>query len=98
MVCEHDTAVGVGNAVSAGLGLGLGLILVPYVFQAMASSSRIVKTVIVCLSCGGKNAEDFKFCGHCGRALYPPARVQCPKCGATVPGMKFCENCGIKLK
>ena len=25
----HNTAVGVGNAVSAGLGLGVGLILVP---------------------------------------------------------------------
>jgi len=98
MVCVHDTAVGVGNAVSAGLGLGLGLILVPYMFQAMSSPSKIVKTVIVCLSCGSKNAEDFKFCGQCGRALYPLPRVQCPKCGATIPGMKFCENCGTKLK
>jgi rRNA maturation endonuclease Nob1 len=94
----HHTAVGVGNAVSAGLGLGVGLFLVPCMFQAMASPSRIVKTVIVCLNCGGKNAEDFKFCGHCGRTLYPPPRVQCQKCGATVPGMKFCESCGTKLK
>ena len=93
----HDTAVGVGNPVSAGLGLGVGLVLVPCMFRAMASPSRIVKTVIVYLSCGGKSAEDFKFCGHCGRALYPPPRVQCPKCGATVPGMKFCQSCGIKL-
>jgi len=98
MFCAQDTAVGVGNAVSAGLGLGLGLVLVPYMFQAMASSGKIVKTVIICLSCGGKNTEDFKFCGHCGRALYPPPRVQCPKCGATVPAMKFCETCGTKLK
>ena len=98
MLCMRYTNVGVGNAVSAGLGFGLGLILVPYMFQAMASSSRIAKTVIVCLSCGGKNIEDFKFCGHCGRALYPPPRVQCPKCSATVPGMKFCGNCGTKLK
>ena len=98
MICGHGTAMGVGNAVSAGLGLGLGLILVPYMFQVVSPSSRIVKTVIVCLNCGGKNAENFKFCGHCGRALYPPPRVQCPKCGVTVPGMKFCENCGAKLK
>jgi len=98
MFCAHDTAVGVGNAVSAGLGLGLGLVLVPYMFQAMASSGKIVKIVIICLSCGGKNTEDFKFCGHCGRALYPPPRVQCPKCGTTVPAMKFCETCGTKLK
>ena len=48
MFCAHDTAVGVGNAVSAGLGLGLGLVLVPYMFQAMASSGKIVKTVIIC--------------------------------------------------
>lgn len=94
----HGTAVGVGNAVSAGLGLGVGLVLVPYVFQAMAPSGRAVKTVIVCLNCGGKNAEEFKFCGHCGHSLYPPPRVQCQKCGATVPSMKFCENCGTKLK
>ena len=94
----HATAVGVGNAVSVGLGLGVGLVLVPCMFQAMATSSRVVKTVIICLSCGGKNAEESKFCGHCGRSLYPPPRVQCPKCGATVPSMKFCESCGTKLK
>jgi rRNA maturation endonuclease Nob1 len=94
----HDTAVGVGNAVSAGLGLGMGLFLVPYMFKAMVPSSKIVKAVIVCLSCGDTNAEDFKFCGNCGRALYPPPRVQCPKCGATVPSMKFCESCGTNLK
>ena len=88
----------VGNAVSAGLGFGFGLVLVPYLFQAMAPSNRIVKTVIVCLSCRGKNAEDFKFCGNCGRALYPPPRVQCPKCTSTVPSLKFCESCGTKLK
>jgi len=96
--CLHDTAAGAGNAVSAGLSFGLGLVFVPYMFQAMAPCRRIVKTVIVCLSCGGKNPEDFKFCGHCGRSLYPQPRVQCPKCGATVPGMKFCEGCGAKLK
>jgi hypothetical protein len=90
--------VGVGNAVSAGLGLGVGLVLVPCVFQAMAPPGRVVKTVIVCLNCGGKNAEGFKFCGHCGHPLYPPPRIQCQKCGATVPSMKFCENCGTKLK
>lgn len=94
----QDAAVGVGNAVSAGIGLGLGLVLAPYMFLAMASPGRVVKTVIVCLSCGGKNAEDFKFCGNCGRALYPPLRVQCPKCGLTVPGMRFCESCGVRLK
>ena len=98
MVDMRGSAVGVGNAVSVGLGFGLGLVFVPYMFQAMAASSRIVKTVIVCLRCGGKNAEDFKFCGHCGRALYPRLRVQCPKCSATGSCLKFCESCGIKLK
>ena len=94
----HDTAVGVGGAVSAGLGLGLGLFLVPHMFQAMAPNRRITRTVIICLSCRGKNTEDFRFCGHCGRALYPPPRIQCPRCDKTVPAMKFCENCGAKLK
>ena len=87
----------VGDAVSAGFGLGLGLFLVPYMFNAMSSTGKTAKTVIVCLSCGAKNAEDFKFCGYCGRALYPPRRVQCPKCGVTVPDMKFCVNCGAKF-
>jgi len=50
----RDAAVGVGNAVSAGLGLGLGLVLAPYMFLAMASSGRVVKTVIVCLGWGGQ--------------------------------------------
>jgi len=94
----HDAAVGFGNAVSAGLGLGLGLVIAPYMFLAMNSFGGVIKTVIVCLSCGGKNDEAFKFCGHCGRALYPPPRVQCPQCGVTVPGMRFCESCGVKLK
>jgi rRNA maturation endonuclease Nob1 len=94
----HNAALSAGNAVSAGLGLGLGLVLAPYMFLAMASSGTVAKTVIVCLSCGGKNDEAFKFCGTCGRALYPPTRVKCPKCGVTVPEMRFCENCGVKLQ
>ena len=92
----NTVAVGVGNVVSAGVGLGLGLVLVPCMYQAMAP--RVVKPVIVCLYCRGKNTEENKFCGHCGRSLYPPPRVQCPKCGATVSGMSYCENCGSKLK
>lgn len=94
----NSTAVGVGNAVSAGLGLGMGLFLVPYMFKVMTPSSKIVKAVIVCLSCGDTNTEDFKFCGHCGRALYPLPRVQCPKCGSTVPDMKYCGSCSARLK
>ena len=94
----HGTAVGAGNAVSAGLGLGMGLVLVPYMFQAVAPYGRVQRYVIVSLGCGGKNPEEFKFCGHCGRSLYPPPRVQCQKCGAKVEAGKFCENCGVKLK
>jgi rRNA maturation endonuclease Nob1 len=90
-------AVNAGTAVSAGVGLGLGLVMVPYMFQAMAPYGR-GKPVIVCLSCGGKNPEEFKFCGHCGRSLYPPPRVQCPKCHAGVEDAKFCENCGVRLR
>lgn len=98
VICGQDAAFNVGDAVSAGFGLGLGLFLVPYMFQNISPSDRIIKTVIVCLSCGGKNAEDFKFCGYCGRSLYPPRQVLCPKCGTKVPDMKFCENCGAKFK
>lgn len=88
----------VGDAVSAGVGLGLGFVLNQCLLGVMAPSSRVARRVIVCLSCGGRNAEEFKFCGHCGRSLYPPVQVRCQKCGAMTPDVRFCGNCGYRLK
>lgn len=98
MICTHQLPISFSAAFPAAIGLGLGIILVPNMFQTMSPSNRLAKVVIVCLKCGGKNAEEFKFCGHCGNPLYPPPRIECPKCGLIVPSMKFCENCGTKLK
>ena len=97
MAYMHKGLVNAGSAVSVGLGFGLGLILVPYMFHEMALRTRVVRKVIVCRNCGRSNPEDFRFCGYCGHALYPPPRIRCPNCGATVFVMDFCGNCGAKL-
>src|SRR5512137_3035111 len=97
MAYMHNGSVNVGSSVSAGLSFGLGLVLVPYMFHAILSPGRIVKTVIVCNNCSVKNPDGFRFCGYCGHALYPPPRIRCPNCGATVFVMEFCGNCGVKI-
>lgn len=89
----------VGEAFSAGLGLAVGLMISQSMFQIMQPSQRTVKQVIVCLKCGGRNPVENKFCGYCGKALYPPAPVNCPSCGTPMPPhMKFCRRCGFTLK
>jgi ribosomal protein L40E len=89
----------VGQAFSAGIGLAFGLTMAQYMFQAMKPPEKMIKQVIVCLRCGGKNPVENKFCGQCGHALYPPPPIQCPKCGATMPfNMSFCRRCGSPLK
>ena len=87
-----------GDAVSAGLGLGMGLALTSYMFQATKPFEKTGKPLIVCLKCRGRNALENEFCWHCGSALYPQSQTQCNKCKATVPSMKYCGNCGFKLK
>ncbi|MEM3627906.1 MAG: zinc ribbon domain-containing protein [Candidatus Bathyarchaeia archaeon] len=90
---------GVGEAFSAGLGLAMGLMISQSMFQIMQPSQRIAKQVVVCLKCGGKNPVENKFCGHCGKALYPPAPITCPSCGALMSShMNFCGECGSPLK
>jgi rRNA maturation endonuclease Nob1 len=87
-----------GDAVSTGLGLGMGLALTNYMFQATKPFEKTAKPLIICLKCQGRNALENEFCWHCGSALYPQSRTQCNKCKATVPSMKYCGNCGSKLK
>lgn len=98
IMCDGAAFFDTGSAVQSGLGLGLGFLFAPQMFAMLNAPKKTCKTVIVCINCGEKNAEDFKFCGHCGRPLYPTPRVQCPKCDTPVPDMKFCESCGNKLK
>jgi len=92
-------AINVSDAFSVGIGLGLGLTVTQQMFQFTKPQERITRQVIVCLNCRGKNPEENKFCGHCGKPLYPPPLVQCPKCRATISSsMNYCGNCGSKLK
>jgi len=89
----------VDDAFSAGIGLAMGLTMGQYMFQVMRPSERIIKQVIICLRCGGKNPVEFRFCGQCGQALYPSPPVHCLKCGVAMPSyMKFCGSCGSRLK
>lgn len=48
----------------------------------------------ICPHCGKGNADDAKFCRHCGGEL----TITCPVCGEKVKDGKFCEKCGAKLK
>jgi predicted amidophosphoribosyltransferase len=86
------------NAVSTGLGLGIGFALTNYMFQTMKPYSKTAKPLVICLKCQGKNALENRFCWNCGSAIYPQSRIQCTKCKATVPSMKYCGNCGYRLK
>jgi predicted amidophosphoribosyltransferase len=96
---KNMTTHNVGEAFSAGSGLAMGLMISQSLFQIMQPQQRIVKQVVVCLKCGGKNPVENKFCGRCGKALYPPAPVNCPSCGTPMPPhMKFCGKCGSPLK
>ncbi|MGQ9642087.1 MAG: zinc ribbon domain-containing protein [Candidatus Bathycorpusculaceae bacterium] len=89
----------VGDAFSAGIGLAMGLTMAQYMFQAMKPTERIIKQVIICLKCGGKNPVENKFCGQCGQAFYPPPQITCPKCSAKMPSnMNFCGRCGSPLR
>ena len=86
------------DEVSTGLGLGMGLALTNYMFQTMKSYGKKAKPLIICLECQGRNALENEFCWHCGSTIYPQSRTQCTKCKATVPTMKYCGNCGSRLK
>lgn len=55
-----------------------------------------------CSQCDLVHGEEHRFCQRCGQLLrrLPPGQLQdCPRCGApTVPGQKFCLECGLPLK
>ncbi len=57
----------------------------------------------LCPSCGGKNADEFRFCIHCGSALGRGKEGgavsvrYCPACGAETGGGSFCPACGYAL-
>jgi rRNA maturation endonuclease Nob1 len=87
------------DAFSMGIGLALGLGVAQSVAYVMVPSKRVVKQVLLCLKCGGKNALENKFCWHCGHPFYLASNVRCPKCGSSMPGTdNYCANCGSSLK
>ncbi|UCH70746.1 MAG: zinc ribbon domain-containing protein [Candidatus Bathyarchaeota archaeon] len=91
--------IDVGEAFSAGLGIALGLVMGQYMLEAMAPPRKIaVKYVLLCRECAAQNPIENKFCGTCGRSLYPPPQITCQKCGSKMPStVKFCGNCGLAL-
>ncbi len=49
---------------------------------------------MICTRCQGRNAENVKFCVHCGA----PLQASCPICGTVnAANAKFCSNCGNSL-
>jgi len=86
----------VSDGVSAGIGLAMGLTMAQYISQAMKPQGK--KEVIVCLKCGFRNSVENKFCGQCGKALYPSSPTQCPRCGNFVPLNNYCGRCGYLLR
>ncbi|MDD1611728.1 MAG: zinc ribbon domain-containing protein, partial [Methylococcaceae bacterium] len=47
----------------------------------------------LCNACGGKVAEDAKYCVHCGQKL--EEAIKCLNCGQTLaPGQRYCPHCG----
>ena len=88
-----------GGAAAAGLGAGIGLTM-PYMMaqQMQQGQAQQAQQVILCPSCGAKNAATMKFCGNCGASLAPPPKTICPQCKTENPAtMKFCGNCGKSL-
>ncbi len=83
-----------------GVGLGLGQLVAGQAGQTMASQNQIM---VRCPRCSGLNAENAKFCSHCGQALSPApppagATVTCPRCQTSnAATAKFCSSCGQAL-
>ncbi len=87
----------VSDGFSAGIGLAMGLTMANYISQVMEARGK-VREVVVCLKCGFRNPIENKFCGRCGKALYPSPPIQCPRCGNFVPLNNYCGRCGYLLR
>jgi len=87
----------VSDGFSAGIGLAMGLTMANYISQAMKTQGKI-EQVVVCLKCGFRNPIENKFCGQCGKTLYPSPPTQCPRCGNFVPLNVYCGRCGYSLR
>ena len=89
----------VGGAFSAGLGMAMGLIMGQYFLQTMRPLRKVeVKPVIICQACAAQNPLQNKFCGNCGKSLYPSPKVTCQNCGSIMLStLNFCGNCGKSL-
>ncbi|HEX7195430.1 MAG TPA: zinc ribbon domain-containing protein [Candidatus Limnocylindria bacterium] len=49
---------------------------------------------VTCVSCGGANAADARFCDDCGA----PMQRTCARCNAVnAPDARFCDDCGAEL-
>jgi rRNA maturation endonuclease Nob1 len=70
-----------------------------HITQLIKPIEKPTKPIIICHKCGNQNPSENKFCGICGKPLYPPPPIQCPKCGAAMPpNIKFCRRCGFPLR
>ncbi|UCH31877.1 MAG: zinc ribbon domain-containing protein [Candidatus Bathyarchaeota archaeon] len=88
------------EAFSAGLGMAFGLVMGQQMLQAMRLPEKgVVRRVLICHECAAQNPAENKFCGDCGRGLYPPPQIRCQECSSKMrASMKYCGNCGSVLK
>jgi predicted amidophosphoribosyltransferase len=61
---------GVRQGLLFGVGAAYAMLMAPPMFKAFAPP-RQRETVIVCLNCSAKNPEKNRYCGNCGKPLYP---------------------------
>lgn len=80
--------MGIGLGVMAGVGGTVGGILTDSLNNAAPKN---------CAKCGKPLPSGAKFCLECGERVVDFAGAICPNCGKTVPGGKFCPECGYKL-
>ncbi len=90
--------VSAGQAFQGGMGLALGLALAGSMYSLLKYPDGAVRQVILCQRCRNRNPDGNRFCNECGRPLYPPPQVTCPKCAAPVAALKYCGECGTLLR
>lgn len=61
---------GVSKGLLFGVGATYAMLMAPPIFKAFAPpKQRLI--VIVCLNCSAKNPDKNRYCGNCGKPLYP---------------------------